>query len=109
MKVISYRQGEEFLRGEVVCFTSDIAVVKNDSDGSLHTLNINSLKVIDEPADKPDPRDELIEKYEDALKNIKGWLMRVFENPDHDMVRYIKTDLDLGAEIKKRIENDATN
>lgn len=49
----------------------------------------------------PDSRDELIEVYEIALKETMGWLMRVFENPDHDLVRYIKNTLAQGAEIKK--------
>lgn len=67
MRVISYFNGEVWMTGEVITFLPDrIAVVKNDANGFLSTLDINSLKVVG--------NDTQLDKLKSFLREIKNEL-----------------------------------
>lgn len=67
MRVISYYQGEVSMTGEVIAFLPDKkAVVKNDTNGFLYTLEIDSLRVVE--------NDTQLDKLKSFLREIKNEL-----------------------------------
>jgi hypothetical protein len=67
MRVTSYFNGEVWMTGEVIAFLPDrTAVVKNDANGFLSTLDINSLKIVE--------NDTQLDKLKSFLREIKNEL-----------------------------------
>lgn len=116
MRVTSYFNGEVWMTGEVIAFLPDrIAVVKNDANGFLSTLDINSLKVIenDNELDRVDKLKQKNERLVEALKfyeNCSSLMLKQRDLPIDPVLgrsvlteKHIQDNGDVARQILKEI------